>query len=34
VQHGKFGKGVIVEESTTSVQILFQDGVKKLGHGL
>jgi hypothetical protein len=33
VLHGKFGKGVIVDADATRVEILFQEGVKKLGHG-
>lgn len=33
VQHTKFGKGVVVEADTSRVEILFQDGKKKLGHG-
>lgn len=33
VQHSKFGKGVIVDADALRVEILFQDGKKKLGHG-
>ena len=33
VVHTKFGKGVIVDADTARVEILFQDGKKKLGHG-
>jgi len=31
--HPKFGKGVIVEVEPQRVEILFQEGKKKLGHG-
>ena len=34
VTHPKFGKGVVIAVDTTNVQILFQDGTKKLGHGV
>ncbi len=34
VMHPKFGKGVVVGVDATNVQILFQDGTKKLGHGV
>ena len=34
VTHPKFGKGVVVTVDATNVQILFQDGTKKLGHGV
>lgn len=33
VVHTKFGKGVVVEADAQRVEILFQDGKKKLGHG-
>ena len=33
VLHTKFGKGVVVEVDATRVEILFQEGKKKLGHG-
>lgn len=33
VQHVKFGKGVVVDVETSRVEILFQEGKKKLGHG-
>jgi hypothetical protein len=33
VAHSKFGKGVVVDADATRVEILFQDGKKKLGHG-
>lgn len=31
--HPKFGKGVVVDADASRVEILFQDGKKKLGHG-
>lgn len=34
VTHSKFGKGVVVGVDATNVQILFQEGTKKLGHGV
>jgi hypothetical protein len=33
ISHPKFGKGVVVESEANRVEILFQDGKKKLGHG-
>lgn len=33
VLHTKFGKGVVVDVETSRVEILFQEGKKKLGHG-
>ena len=33
VLHSKFGKGVVMEVETARVEILFQEGKKKLGHG-
>jgi hypothetical protein len=33
VLHTKFGKGVVVDADASRVEILFQDGKKKLGHG-
>lgn len=33
VTHPKFGKGVITDVEPVRVEILFQDGKKKLGHG-
>lgn len=32
VLHSKFGKGVIADVEATRVEILFQEGKKKLGH--
>jgi hypothetical protein len=34
VAHSKFGRGIVVSVDSTNVQILFQDGTKKLGHGV
>ncbi len=33
VTHPKFGKGVVVDVDASRIEILFQDGKKKLGHG-
>ncbi|MDF2692205.1 MAG: hypothetical protein K0S65_588 [Labilithrix sp.] len=33
IVHTKFGKGVVVDADTVRVEILFQEGKKKLGHG-
>jgi hypothetical protein len=33
VAHTKFGKGVVTDVEAARVEILFQDGKKKLGHG-
>jgi hypothetical protein len=33
ITHPKFGKGVVTDVETVRVEILFQDGKKKLGHG-
>src|SRR5579862_9818345 len=33
ILHSKFGKGVVTSVEATNVQVLFQDGTKKLGHG-
>ncbi|MCL2723190.1 MAG: hypothetical protein FWD69_02025 [Polyangiaceae bacterium] len=32
VTHPKFGKGVVVSADSSKVEILFQEGKKKLGH--
>ncbi len=34
IMHPKFGKGVVVDVDTQRVEVLFQDGPKKLAHGL
>ncbi len=33
ISHPKFGKGVVTDAEPLRVEILFQDGKKKLGHG-
>lgn len=33
VLHTKFGKGIVTEVEASRVEILFQEGKKKLGHG-
>ena len=33
VTHPKFGRGVVTDAEASRVEILFQDGKKKLGHG-
>ncbi|HEY8078072.1 MAG TPA: hypothetical protein VIF62_28290 [Labilithrix sp.] len=33
VLHTKFGKGVVTDVETGRIEILFQEGKKKLGHG-
>jgi hypothetical protein len=32
--HPKFGKGVVLDVDEQRVEVLFQDGAKKLAHGL
>src|SRR4051812_37136563 len=32
--HAKFGKGVVLDVEPSRVEVLFQDGPKKLAHGL
>ena len=32
IRHGKFGKGLVVNVEPTRIEVLFQDGKKKLGH--
>jgi hypothetical protein len=32
--HPKFGKGVVLDVEPSRVEVLFQDGPKKLAHGL
>ena len=32
VTHPKFGKGIVLHADASKVEILFQDGKKKLGH--
>jgi hypothetical protein len=33
ILHSKFGKGIVMDVETARVEILFQEGKKKLGHG-
>ncbi|MDB5213080.1 MAG: hypothetical protein JWO86_1007 [Myxococcaceae bacterium] len=33
ILHSKFGKGVVTDVDALRVEILFQEGKKKLGHG-
>ncbi len=33
VSHSKFGKGVVTEVESQKVNVLFEDGPRKLGHG-
>lgn len=33
VLHTKFGKGIVTDVEPSRVEILFQEGKKKLGHG-
>jgi hypothetical protein len=32
ILHPKFGKGIVVSAEPTRIEVLFQDGKKKLGH--
>ena len=34
VIHAKFGKGVVIDVDASRVEVLFQEGPKKLAHGL
>jgi len=34
VMHAKFGKGVVIDVEPSRVEVLFQEGPKKLAHGL
>jgi hypothetical protein len=34
IAHSKFGKGLVLAVEGASIQVLFQDGKKKLGHTL
>jgi hypothetical protein len=33
INHAKFGKGLVIEAEPQRVEVLFQEGPKKLGHG-
>ena len=32
IAHSKFGKGFVLSADATSIQVVFKDGPKKLGH--
>ncbi len=32
IEHAKFGRGVVVQVVGTTIEVLFQDGSKKLAH--
>jgi hypothetical protein len=32
LQHAKFGRGIVVAVEGARIEVLFEDGVKKLGH--
>jgi hypothetical protein len=34
ILHAKFGKGIVLGAEPTRIEVLFQDGKKKLGHGV
>ena len=34
IQHPKFGKGLVLVVEATRIEVLFQDGKKKLGHAV
>ena len=34
IQHSKFGKGLVLAVESTRIEVLFQDGKKKLGHAV
>ena len=34
ILHSKFGKGMVVGVESTRIEVLFQDGKKKLGHAV
>jgi hypothetical protein len=33
VSHAKFGKGIVVNVEGSRIEVLFEEGTKKLGHG-
>lgn len=33
ILHSKFGKGIVADVEAARIEILFQEGKKKLGHG-
>jgi hypothetical protein len=34
ISHPKFGKGLVLDAEATRIEVLFQDGKKKLGHAV
>lgn len=34
IAHAKFGKGIVLDAEASRIEVLFQDGKKKLGHGV
>jgi hypothetical protein len=34
IRHPKFGKGMVITAEPTRIEVLFQDGKKKLGHSV
>jgi hypothetical protein len=34
IRHPKFGKGMVITAEPTRIEVLFQDGKKKLGHAV
>jgi hypothetical protein len=34
IRHPKFGKGLVTAADATRIEVLFQDGKKKLGHSV
>ena len=34
IAHPKFGKGLVLDAEPTRIEVLFQDGKKKLGHAV
>lgn len=34
IAHAKFGRGVVVAVDGSRIEVLFQEGMKKLGHGV
>ena len=34
IKHPKFGKGMVITAEPTRIEVLFQDGKKKLGHAV
>lgn len=34
IRHPKFGKGMVIAAEPTRIEVIFQDGKKKLGHAV